>query len=242
LLKLRLRSGASGWIAAILLVSVFAVALLIAVVPVAYPQSLSGGTISVSPSTVYEGVSATLSITTPPSGGTPPYTCEWLAAPPSGSYSDLATSDCSSSVSTGALSTPGTWSFELQVTTSYAIVTSNAVTVTVLGPDQSFTLNKPLTETLLGTLETVNATWTNNVPSSLYLQITGIVWFEVMNTASQTVMITATSLTLQSGASGSAYLGLSTLAPAQYTVEVFVTTTLDAAISLPESLTITITT
>ena len=105
--------------------------------------------------------------------------------------------------------------------------------------DQSFTLTAPLSKSLIGTLETVNATWRNNVPSDVEKQITGIVWFEVeKSTSGQTVIIVATSLALQPGASGSAYLGLSTLPPGTYRVEVFVTTTGGVPISQSEVVTI----
>jgi len=99
-------------------------------------DALSAPAISASPATVYSGESATLSITAPPSDGATPYTCEWLVeSPVSGSYRDLAPSDCSSTASTGALST-GLWSFELQVTDSIgASVTSSAATVlAAVGP------------------------------------------------------------------------------------------------------------
>jgi hypothetical protein len=96
---------------------------------------------SASPTTVDSGQSATLTTTTPFSGGTPAYTCQWLQeAPGATSYSDLGssfTSGCTTSStpflqSTGALSTIGTWYFELQVTDSTgAVVTSNAAAVVV---------------------------------------------------------------------------------------------------------------
>ncbi len=97
-------------------------------------------TISVSPTTVDSGQSATLSTTTPFSGGTPTYTCQWLVeAPSAGSYSDLGSSfSCTTSslptISTGTLTAAGTWSFELEVTDSSGTpqtVTSNVATVLV---------------------------------------------------------------------------------------------------------------
>jgi len=347
LLEPRLRSGTSRSISALLLLSVLVVAAVVVLAPTGYVQPPSGGVISVSPSAIDLGQSATLSITTSPSSPYEAYTCEWLAEPPGGSYGDLASSDCSSSVSTGALTSTGTWHFELQVTTSpYAPVDSNEVTVTVnsaltapsaptvsattpyyigqietvtgtipttgtptyswqwlvevdgaggysattlcavnsgsgasagatetctisagtliatdtysfelqvtdsaseaatssasptvtvLGLDQSFTLVGSLSTTVIGTTSVFEANWINNVPSAL----TGIVWFEVMNSGG-TVMITATSLTLQSGASAPAYLGLSTLAPGTYTIETFVSTTGGVALSLSPTQSVTI--
>src|SRR5207249_2103539 len=68
------------------------------------------------PPTIDIGQSSTLSATC--SGGTSPYTCQWLQEGPSASgYSDLgSSSSCVSpvSISTGVLATNGTWSFELQ--------------------------------------------------------------------------------------------------------------------------------
>src|SRR5207249_271581 len=77
-------------------------------------------TIAATPSTIDIGQSSTLSTTF--SGGTSPYSCQWLQKGPNASgYSDLGgSSSCVSpvSVSTGVLATNGTWSFELQVTDS----------------------------------------------------------------------------------------------------------------------------
>jgi hypothetical protein len=94
--------------------------------------------ISVSPTTANSGQSASLSTTTSFSGGTAPYTCQWLReAPGATSYSNLGGQfGCDAgdtpSRSTNTLFTSGIWSFELQVTdNSGAMVTSNTVTVTV---------------------------------------------------------------------------------------------------------------
>src|SRR5207247_10864118 len=77
-------------------------------------------TVSGTPPTIDIGQSSTLSATF--SGGTSPYTCQWLQEGPSASgYSDLgSSSSCVSpvTISTGVLATNGTWSFELQVTDS----------------------------------------------------------------------------------------------------------------------------
>jgi len=102
------------------------------------PALATSPVIAVSPGTIDSGQSATLTNTTPFSGGTSPYTCQWLEeAPGASSYSDLGSSfSCTTSltppISTGALSSAGTWYFELQVTDSAnAFVTSNAVAVVV---------------------------------------------------------------------------------------------------------------
>jgi hypothetical protein len=98
--------------------------------------------ISVSPTVVVSSSSptGTLSTTTSFSGGTSAYSCQWLVEAPGGSYSNLGssfTTNCSSTgkptISTGTLSTPGIWQFELQVTDSTgATVTSSPVTVNSL--------------------------------------------------------------------------------------------------------------
>src|SRR5271157_1164488 len=103
--------------------------------------ALVAPTISVSPATIDNGQSSTLSTTTSFSGGTSTYTCQWLEEAPGGSYVALGSSftvGCTTSslptTSTGVLSTVGTWSFELQVTDSSGTpvtVTSNVVTVLV---------------------------------------------------------------------------------------------------------------
>jgi len=94
--------------------------------------------ISASPTTIYSGKSSTLFTITSFSGGTSPYTCEWLVeAPGAVSYIALGVPfSCSPgatpTVSTGSLSATGTWSFELAVTDhSGNMATSNAVAVTV---------------------------------------------------------------------------------------------------------------
>jgi hypothetical protein len=102
-----------------------------------YVTHLTAPTISVSPTTLYSGQTATLTTTTSFSGGESPYTCQWLVeAPSKSSYSHLGSSfSCSPgalpTVSTGTLTT-GTWRFELSVTDGEpATVTSNSVSVTV---------------------------------------------------------------------------------------------------------------
>ena len=87
-------------------------------------SALAYPTISVSPGTIVSGESALISATTAFTGGTSPYTCQWLEEPPSvTTFSDLGssfTTGCTPSskpsASTGVLTTSGTWAFELQVT------------------------------------------------------------------------------------------------------------------------------
>jgi len=109
------------------------------------PSRLVAPVISVSPATpIDSGQNATISTTSSFSGGTAPYSCQWLEeSPGSAVYSDMgAAFACgvgdTPSASTGPLAIPGTWSFELEVTGSSSggpnSATSNAVTVTVTAP------------------------------------------------------------------------------------------------------------
>ncbi len=84
--------------------------------------ALVAPTIAATPSSIDQGQSSSLSMTSGFSGGASPYTCQWLQeAPGASSYSNLGSSfSCSAGVttytqSTGTLTTSGTWSFELQV-------------------------------------------------------------------------------------------------------------------------------
>jgi len=67
------------------------------------------------------GQQGLMSTTTPPAGGTPGYSCQWLQAPPGYStFSPLGSpfvcGNFTSSMSTGPLSTVGTWQYEIRVT------------------------------------------------------------------------------------------------------------------------------
>lgn len=114
------------------------------------PQSLcsAGFTVTVNPAltapvissnypAVDTGQSAMLSTTTPFTGGTSPYTCNWMEEAPGASvYTTFSSGSCSAggtlTVSTGTLSTLGTWSIELQVNDNAGeSLTSNAISVTV---------------------------------------------------------------------------------------------------------------
>lgn len=108
--------------------------------------ALDSPAISVSPGIVGVNQSALISTALTFTGGTPPYTCQWLEELPSAAdFSYLGgsfTSDCEPSsipsASTGALATPGTWAFELQVTDALGIsVVSPSATLsvsTLVGP------------------------------------------------------------------------------------------------------------
>ena len=104
-------------------------------------------------SNIDEGQSTTLTAVSI-NGGIPPYTGQWLEEPPNfASYVDLGNSfpatsnDLSASIiSTGTLSTTGTWLFELKVTDSSSTVAySTPISVTV-SPQLSVALSSPVTQ------------------------------------------------------------------------------------------------
>ena len=132
-------------------------------------------------------------------------------------------------------------SFESRSAGSTVVAVNGSGTITAtfgLPLDGSFTLATTPVKTVVGTIVSLNTTWRNNLP---FQQVTGIVWFEVENASTgQTVMIAATSLTLTPGSSSSAYLGLSTLAPGTYNVEVFATTSQGVPISPTTTVTVTV--
>src|SRR5208337_100767 len=91
--------------------------------------------VSASSGMMDQGQTSTLSVIDL-SGGTSPYTYQWLQkAPGSGSYSNIvdATSSSYSFVTSGSTTT-GSWSFELQITDSAktsVVVTSTEASITV---------------------------------------------------------------------------------------------------------------
>jgi sugar lactone lactonase YvrE len=110
-------------------------------VAVTVNPALTPAVVSVSPTTVDSGQTAFFSSPTLFSGGTAPYTCEVLAeAPGASTFSDfLAPFACAPGPISGpeALTTPGVWSFEFEITDSsatVAIVTSSIVTIGVNTP------------------------------------------------------------------------------------------------------------
>jgi hypothetical protein len=99
-------------------------------------SALVVGAVSGAPSTIDQGQTSSLSTTF--SGGTSPYTCQWLMeAPGAGSFSNFgSSSSCTSPASapfaTTGSTTAGTWKFELQVTDGASnAVTSSAGSVAV---------------------------------------------------------------------------------------------------------------
>lgn len=136
-------------------------------VTIAVSAALAAPSISASPSTIDQGQSSTLSTSASFTGGTSPYTCQWLQeAPGAGSFSSLGSSfACSSgstpTTSTGGLDIDGVWSFELQVTDSaynQVTVASSAVTVTV-NPGLSLPPISPSPSTIdSGQSSTISAT------------------------------------------------------------------------------------
>jgi hypothetical protein len=92
--------------------------------------------VSASPVSINVGQASTLSVSTDITGGTSPYSYQWMEEiPGSSSYSVIGSatpSAASYDFVTSGSTTTGTWSFELMVTDNTTVsVTSNAVTVTV---------------------------------------------------------------------------------------------------------------
>lgn len=116
-----------------------------AMVNVTVNPALVAPVVSVSQATVPSGQSANLNTTTPFSGGTSFFVSQWLEEAPGGGWVNLgtpftSTAPSSPSTSTGALSSPGTWYFDLTVTDSSQTpekVTSNIVSVTVASTSSS---------------------------------------------------------------------------------------------------------
>ncbi|HME18877.1 MAG TPA: hypothetical protein VKF15_03985 [Nitrososphaerales archaeon] len=84
---------------------------------------LGAPSVGVSPLAIEAGQGASLLINTPFTGGTPPFTCQWLAEAPKATFGPLGSpfacaAGTTPSFPTGALKTLGTWSFELMVNDS----------------------------------------------------------------------------------------------------------------------------
>ncbi len=92
---------------------------------------LAAPNVSASPGTVDQGQTSSLTSTAVTSG-TSPYTYQWFARAPSGTYAKVGTSSASYSFVTTSSTTTGSWSFILQVTDSTsAAVNTTATSVTV---------------------------------------------------------------------------------------------------------------
>ena len=97
----------------------------------AFGATLTAPTVSASPGTVDQGQTSSLT-STALTTGTSPYTYQWFAKTPSGTYAKVGTSSASYSFVTTSSTTNGTWSFILQVTDSTsAAVNTTAASVTV---------------------------------------------------------------------------------------------------------------
>src|SRR5207245_8507373 len=139
-------------------------------VTVTVNAALTVGTPTASPSTIDSGQSSTLSDTF--TGGTSPFTCQWLQKAPGATvFSNLGTAAaCTSpsSISSGVLTTTGTWTFELQVTDSSGTpvsVTSTTVTVTV---NAALTVGTPTASPTTidsGQSSTLSDTFTGGTPT-----------------------------------------------------------------------------
>ena len=115
--------------------------------------SATAAVYGLSSSSIDMGQSTTLTATSI-TGGYPPYTGQWLEEPPrvskymnlSGPFPATSNDLAASIISTGTLSTVGTWLFELEVTDSSSTVAySTPISVTV-SPQLSVALSSPVTQ------------------------------------------------------------------------------------------------
>ena len=115
--------------------------------------SATAAVYGLSSSSIDMGQSTTLTATSI-TGGYPPYTGQWLEEPPrvskymnlSGPFPATSNDLSASIISTGTLSTVGTWLFELEVTDSSSTVAySPPISVTV-SPQLSVALSSPVTQ------------------------------------------------------------------------------------------------
>jgi trimeric autotransporter adhesin len=175
-----------------------------ATVTVTVNTALTAPAISASPM-VDDGEPSTLITVTPFSGGTSTYACQWLEeAPGASSYSDLGapfacrTSD-TPTLSTGALSTPGTWHFELQVTDSSSspVTVTSVAEITVSG---SSTLTVSVAPQTIDTGQAAILTASPSGGSGTY---SSYAWY--LTSCTGTVLGTSASLTTASLTSTTSY-------------------------------------
>ena len=175
-------------------------------------SALVAPVISVAPTTVDVAQISTLTTSTPFSGGTPTYTCQWLEKAPGGNYADLGASFACTAGSApntaGPLAETGTYHFELQVTDSSgtpATVTSNAVAVTVdADPTVTATPAGPLTYDVGQSASTLTASVTYSGPNSVPVE-----WYSSTaascSSSSTDTGVSGSTLTPTTSATGTTY-------------------------------------
>jgi hypothetical protein len=132
----------------------------------------------------------------------------------------------------------GTWT----VTLSASSLAGNAaipqsITVTVfVSTNQYFTLLGTPSQITIGGFPAVNATFTNN----LNIVQTGIVFAVVKNSLGQTIYYTTSTISPAAGASASAILVLAGLAHGTYSVNIFVVSPTNVAVSTSTTVSVTI--
>ena len=169
--------------------------------------ALSAPVISASPGVVDTGQSSALATTASFSGGTSPYACQWLVeAPEAGSFSSLGSSfACTTSslptVSTGTLSTVGTWEFELRVTDGASVTVNSAPATVTVNPALSalsLTLSPSVIDTGQTAIITATVTWsggTSTYSVTLYEGISSTCSLDTTAVSSKTAVV-GTSTTL----------------------------------------------
>ena len=168
-------------------------------------SALVAPTSSASVGTVDQGQSSTLSVTGL-SGGTSPYSYQWLQkAPGASSYSTISGANSNTyTFSTSDSTTTGTWSFELQVTdnaTSPAIVTSSASSVVVNAALVAPTASAPSAVDQGQTISLTSASVSTGTGPYLYQ------WFSKTPSGDYTAISGATSSGFNSITSGATAVG-----------------------------------
>lgn len=165
-------------------------------------HNFAAPTIGAGPRVIESGQSSTLSTLASFSGGAAPYTCQWLQKTPAaagfanlgGFFKAGCTTSSKPSKSTGILTAPGTWSFELRVkdATGKSVI-STPVKLTVTKATTHTTISCTKSSFAKGTKITCTATVAGPYPSR-----TGkITWSKISGTGK--VTFSKTICTLSSG-------------------------------------------
>lgn len=172
--------------------------------------------------------SGTVTASVPPTG-----TLSWRSSSATGTF---GASSCTLSGGSCSVNYTDSSAGTANITATYSgndAGSSGSFLVTLVALDQVFTVSAPTSVVTLFVGPVLNVTFA----SSVSIPLTGIIWFEVDNSAGQEVAISGTSLSLGAFASGSVYLGLSTLPSGIYDVTFFATTLQGVPISPSNSFT-----
>ncbi|MDG6982738.1 MAG: hypothetical protein JRM74_04715 [Nitrososphaerota archaeon] len=159
----------------------------------------------------------------------------WQSNSTSGSFSSTT---CTLSGGSCSVEYTGTSAGVVNITASYSGnegPSSGSFFLKLVPLNQAFIVPVTPTVDTLFVGQVLNFTYSSNIG----VVETGIVWFQVENTAGQSVAVSGTSLTLNPLGTGSVYLSVSTLPAGTYTVSSFVTTLSGVVISPTTTFTVT---